>query len=118
MTDPGTTTRTVDVKGRSIVVRQLKDAQLIIMGRDLLRMEEATTSPREKLEIAGYIMDMFESAIVEDADRKYVLHLTRLGEVELADYLGFLQAFRDEPNRATKRAAAVRGRRPARKSTV
>lgn len=96
MTDTGTDTRIIDVKGRAIVVRQLKDAQLLILGRDASILSKDDVSGQRKLEIAGYMLDMFESAIVQPDDHAYVMALTRRGELELSDFVKFLSVFRDE----------------------
>jgi hypothetical protein len=108
--DPGTQTRIVDVKGRSIVVRQLKDAQLILMGRDAATLSKPNVEPGRKLEVAGYIMDTFESTIVQPDDKAYVISLIRQGELELQDLLGFMTAFNEDA--APKKATVRRGRPP------
>lgn len=109
MTDPGNDTRLVDVKGRTIVVKQLKDAQLLLMRRDAARMMQDSVPNDEKVEAGGWILEAFESAIVQPDDHAYVLSLMRKGELELVDFLGFLSAFTEtEPKKATVR----RGRPP------
>lgn len=95
MTDTNTDTRIVDIKGRPVVVRQLTDAQLILMGRDASTLSREDVPGARKLEAAGFIMDMFESAIVQVTDRAYVMDLTRKGELEMQDFLGFLSAFKE-----------------------
>lgn len=113
MTDPGNDTRLVDVKGRTVVVKQLKDAQLLLMSRDAQLLIKDDVTPAAKVEAGGWILDTFESAIVQAEDRAYVLKLVRQGELELKDFLGFLTAFQ-EPEVAKK--PVVRRGRPPRKS--
>lgn len=108
MTDTGVQTRLVDVKGRTIVVKQLKDAQLLLLGRDAKRLDDDKVSATEKLTLAGGILDIFESTIVQAEDRDYVLQLTRQGELELQDFLTFLSAFAEEEK--PKPVAVRRGR--------
>lgn len=110
MTDTGVDTRLVPIKGREIVVKQLTDAQLVLMGRDASMLERTELDDRRKLRAAGDIMDMFESAIVQQVDRDYVFSLVRKGELELKDFLEFLTAFAPEPE--VKKPAVRRGRPP------
>lgn len=110
MTDTGTDTRIVDVKGRAIVVRQLKDAQLLLMGRDAAILQKGDVAPQRKLEVAGYILDIFESAIVQPDDHAYIMDLTRRGELELRDFLGFLSAFHDDEPAPEPKPVVRRGR--------
>lgn len=111
--DPGKETRLVSIKGKSIVIKKLTDAQLIIMGRDIARIEDDKLDPAAKLVAAGYIMDMFESAIVQGDDRDYVKGLARQGEIDLPDFLSFLSSFQ-ATDEATPVAKPVvrRGRTP------
>lgn len=113
MTDTATDTRVVDVKGRAIVVRQLKDAQLLLMSRDANLLTRADVSGGEKLKAAGWILETFESAIVQPDDKEYVLTLLRQGQVELADLIKFLSAFAETE---TAPKPVVRRGRPPRKS--
>lgn len=89
-------TRIIPMKDRNIVVKQLKDIQLLLMSRDAELLGRDNVEPRQKLRAAGFIMDTFESAIVTEADREYVLGLARSGEIELEDMLVVLSAFREE----------------------
>lgn len=114
MADKEIDTRLVDVKGRSIVVKQLKDTQLLLMGRDAEVLDNPDADGRRKLRAAGYILDMFETAIVQQFDREYVMGLARSGDLELADFLGFLSAFEEKP--AEEKKPVVRRGRPPRKS--
>jgi hypothetical protein len=107
-------TRLVEINGRTIVVRELKDAQLVLLARDAARLEDVTVSNRDKLSLAGGIMDMFESVIVQQQDKDFVLAETRAGRTELATFLGFLTSFQeaDAPKVTVKRG------RPPRKAAI
>jgi hypothetical protein len=96
MTDSGAETRLVPVKGRTIVVKKLTEGQMLLMSRDAGRLEDDKLDVSTKLRVAGGILDMFESVIVQQEDRDYVLDLTRKGEVDLPDFLEFLTAFKQE----------------------
>jgi hypothetical protein len=113
MTNPEADIRLVDVKGRQVSIKQLKDAQLILMGRDAKVLGDEKADGARRLNAAGYIMDAFESAIVSQDDKDYVLGLTRQGELEIEDFVGFLSAFR-APSEDKK--PVVRRGRPPRKS--
>jgi hypothetical protein len=113
MTNPEADIRLVDVKGRKISVRQLKDAQLILMGRDAKTLGDENADQRRRFNAAAYIMDAFESAIVTDQDKDYVLDLTRKGQLEISDFQEFLSVFHTEPTEVKK---PVRRGRPPRKS--
>jgi hypothetical protein len=110
MTDTATDTRLIEVKGRTIVVRQLKDAQLLLMSRDAAILGKEDVPGGEKLQAAGWILDTFESVIVQQEDKDYILGLIRKGDVELMDLLGFVSAF-SEPEVAPK-PVVRRGRPP------
>jgi hypothetical protein len=88
----------------------LKDAQLLLLGRDARQLEDPKISNKDKLSIASGVLDMFESAIVQPSDHAYVLDLTRKGELELSDFLAFLTAFEDKEAEAPK--PVVRRGRP------
>jgi len=113
MTDPGNETRLVDVKGRTIVVKQLKDAQLLLMSRDAQLLAKDDVEPAAKVQAGAWILDAFESAIVQAEDKAYVLGLVRKGELELKDFLAFLTAFGETE---VKKPVVRRGRPPRSKS--
>ena len=79
--DPGKETRLVLVKDRNIVVRQLNDAQLLLLGREA------------RLASVGRIFDLLESAVVQEEDREYLMDLAVKGDLELNDMLGFIRVF-------------------------
>ena len=94
--DPGKDTRIVSVKGRNIVVRQLTDAQLMLMSREARLAAKEDTDPSRRLTGAGRILDILESTVVQEEDREYLLDLTVAGDLELKDLMGFITAFQDE----------------------
>lgn len=113
MTDTGTETRIVSVAGRAIVVRKLKDAQLVLMSRDATLLGKEGVLAGRKLEAAGRIMDMFESLIVQEADKDYVMEQVVQGKLELDDFKGFVSAFQEPESEEVK--PVVRRGRPPRK---
>jgi hypothetical protein len=94
--DPGKDTRIVPVKGRSIVVHQLTDAQLLLMSREArLARREETESDRRFTAVAR-IFDILESVVVQESDKEYLMDLTVAGALELKDLLDFISAFSDD----------------------
>ena len=101
--DPGNETRIVEVKGRNIVVRQLNDAQLLLMGREARLAGREDTDPGRRLAGVGRIFDILESAVVQEEDREYLLDLTVAGNLRLSDLMTFITAFSDEPKPKVRR---------------
>lgn len=109
--DTGRETRVVDVKGRPIVIGKLKDSQILFLNREAILLSRGgLTEDRVKTGMRR-VLDVLESQVVQDLDREYLLDLVALGELELADLMGLVKAFREdeEPEKPKVR----RGRRPA-----
>jgi hypothetical protein len=110
--DPGKETRIVDVKGRNIVVRQLTDAQLLLLGREARLAAKNETEGERRLAAVGRIFDILESVVIQEEDRDYLMDLTVKGDLELKDLMDFVTAF-GEPDQKPK----VRRGRYATKAT-
>ena len=94
--DPGKETRIVDVKGRNVVVRQLTDAQYLLLARESrLAIREGDDSPRRVAAI-GRLFDILESVVVQQEDKDYLLDLTVAGDLELKDLMSFVTVFSEE----------------------
>jgi hypothetical protein len=91
--DPGKETKLVDVKGRNIVVRQLTDAQLLLLGREARLASKENTDPNRKLSGIARVFDILESAVVQEEDREYLMDLTVQGDLELKDLMDFITVF-------------------------
>lgn len=111
--DQGKETRLVDIRGRNIVVRQLQDAQLVLLAREARLAQKEDTEPGRRMTAIGRIFDILESAIVQDADRDYILELTVTGNLSLMDMTSFISAFESEDDDKPK---VRRGRAPAKRS--
>lgn len=109
--DTGRETRIVEVKGRTIVVRKLKDTQILFLNREAILLGRGGL-PEERVK-AGMrrVLDVLESQVVQEVDREYLLDLVALGDLELKDLMGFIQAFRDDDAEPEK-PKVRRGRRP------
>jgi hypothetical protein len=110
--DPGKETRIVDVRGRNIVVRELVDAQLLLLGREARLAMNPATDQNRRLICVGRIFDILESVIVQEEDRDYILDLTVKGTLSLADMLGFISAFQEDEQKPRVR----RGRASTKRS--
>jgi hypothetical protein len=107
--DPGKETRLVDVRGRNIVVRQLNDAQLLLLGREARLAGREDTDNARRLSGVARIFDILESAVVQEEDREYLMDLTVQGDLQLKDMLDFISVFGEPEQKPRVR----RGRRPA-----
>lgn len=105
--DPGKDTRLVDVRGRQIVVRQLQEMQLILMAREARLVQKQDLDNGRRIAAIGRIFDILESAVVQDADREYLMDLTVQGTLEMGDLTSFISAFSDT---ATAKPQVRRGR--------
>ena len=109
MTDTGTETQLIPIGDRTVVVKKLTDAQLLLLGRDVRKLEDENVPSRDKLDIASGVLDMFESTLVQKADHEYVMGLTRAGQLELKDFVSFLTSF-EEPEAEIVKPVVRRGR--------
>lgn len=108
---PGmTTSPSVDVKGREIAVRQLNDAQLLLLAREARLAQRDATEKQRRLEAVGRIFDLLESAVVSDGDREYLMDLTVAGNLTLGDLTGFITAFAEDDEVAEEKPKVRRGR--------
>jgi hypothetical protein len=102
--DTGKETRIVDVRGRAVVVRQLNDAQLLLLAREARLASKDDTEAQRRLVAVGRIFDILESAVIQEDDREHLLDITIKGELELSDLLSFISAFsEDQPKPRIRR---------------
>ncbi len=109
--DPGKETRIVPIQGRNIVVRQLNDAQYLLLGRDARLASREDTEGAKRLAAIGRIFDILESAVVQEEDREYLLDLTVKGNLELKDMMPFITAFADEESKPKVRRGRYAAKR-------
>lgn len=91
--DPGKETRIVPVKDRNIIVRQLNDAQLLLLAREARLAAREDTEQGRRLSAVGRIFDILESQVIHEEDQEYLLDLTVGGHLELKDLMDFITAF-------------------------
>lgn len=86
------------LKGRSMEVRRLKDAQLMLMAKEAQVVTRKDVSLERRLLGVTRLMDILESAIVNEADRDFITDLNIKGELELSDLTSVLNVLKqDEP---------------------
>jgi len=110
--EPGRETRPVDLKGRSVVVRELRDAQQLLIQREAKILQRDDVSRERKTTAVSNIYDILESAIVEPEDLAYLTRLNVAGDLELKDMMGFITVFGGEEEKPKVR----RGRPPLKRS--
>jgi hypothetical protein len=111
--DPGKETAIVDVRGRNVVVRQLTDAQLLLLAREARLAQQPDTDAQRRLNAASRIFNILETAIVQEEDREYIMDLTVEGTLTLSDLTAFISVFGDEEDEKPK---VRRGRAPSKRS--
>lgn len=110
--DPGRETRVIDLKGRQVVVRQLTDAQQLLMSREATLLRKDNIERDRKMVAVGRIYDMLESAVVQPDDLEYVTELNVSGNLELKDMMEFVSVFGKEEDKPRVR----RGRPPTKRA--
>lgn len=113
--DPGRQTRIIDVKGRAIVVRQLRDAQYGLLVREANSVKRAVAEGnRDRLMRAtDLIMKALASTVVQEEDRDWLDDMTANGELDFSDLVAAIRAFGDEEE---KPKAQVRRGRPVKRT--
>jgi hypothetical protein len=108
MTDHGTETRIVEIGGRSVVVRQLRDVQLTLLAREAKQIQKSDVEGSRRVDAAARMFDILESAVVQETDRDYLLDEITAGNLEFKDLLNFISAFTEQ-----EKPKVRRGRPPA-----
>lgn len=115
MTEPtnsGRETRIVPVNGRSIVIRQLVDTQLVHLMRHSRILQKDDVAIPQKLDSVERMFAILKTMVVQPSDRDYLTELEEAGEIELKDLMAFITAFENaEPEKPKVR----RGRPPAKR---
>lgn len=110
--DPGNETRLVDIKGRTVVVKAMNDAQIALMARESRLLQRDSVEGSRKLTGVARMFDILESMVVQEEDQEYMTDLITSGDLTLNDLLGFVTAFKSEDEKPKVR----RGRPPLKRS--
>lgn len=106
-------TRIVPINGRSIVIRQLRDTQLVHLMRHSRILQKDDVPIPAKLDSVERMFTILKSMVVQPSDDVYLTELEEAGEIELKDLMGFITAF-DGPEQPEK-PKVRRGRPPAKR---
>ncbi len=108
--DPGRETRLVPVQGRNIVVRQLVDAQMMLLNRGARLLQRDDLDRDAKMATVDRMFTILESVVVQPEDREFLEDLMAEGKLNLRHLMDFVSVFNeDEPEEKPK----VRRGRPA-----
>ena len=107
--DPGRETRIVPVQGRNIVIRQLIDAQMMLLNRGARLLQRDDVDGASKLATVDRMFTILESVVVQPGDKEFLEDLMAEGTLSLKDLMGFISAFNEDQEEKPK----VRRGRPA-----
>lgn len=103
----------VTVRGRTIVVRQLLDAQMLFLTREAHLLQQENVTPARKVAGIRRVFDALESQVVQEADKDYLMDQIAAGNLEFKELMGFVEAFQDTVEVEPEKPKVRRGRRPA-----
>lgn len=116
MTSPppeGNGTRDVDIRGRMITVKELTDAQMLLMAREARLAQQPDTESDRRLTSIARIFDILESVVINDEDREYLMDITVKGQLTLGDMLTFASP---EAETEAEKPKVRRGRAPTKRA--
>lgn len=102
------------MQGRSIVIRQLIDAQMMLLNRGARLLQRADLDKDSKLATVDRMFTILESVVVQPEDREFLEDLMAEGKLSLRDMLSFISAFDEDQEEEKPRVR--RGRPPAKRS--
>lgn len=97
--DPGEDTRLIPINGRQIVVRELLPAQAILIMRLIRNLRRDLAPDADRAVIinnTAKILDIIESAVVQQSDRDYLEDLIVERKLDLKELVGVVTAFRED----------------------
>lgn len=110
--DPGRRTQVVDIKGHSIVVRELMDLQIVHIMRYARILQSPNVSTDDKMEAVDQMLTILHNAVVQESDLAILVEAEKRGDVTISDMLGFLNGFQsDVPAKPVVRRGRAAGKR-------
>lgn len=106
--DPGKDTRLMEFRGRQIVVRQLNEAQILLLAEKARLVTKVDVDAGIRMDAASTAMRILKAAVVQPADREYLEELTIAGDLDIGDLLAVVTIFAQEQKPRTRRGAARR----------
>lgn len=117
METPLKETRPVTVRDREIQVKQLTDAQLLLLSRDARLAQKETADRNLRMAAVARLFDILESLVQDPADKEYLVDLVVQGELELVDLTPFLTAFKDDMEQQEKPKVRSGRRAPTKRAS-
>lgn len=103
-------TRTVTILDREIEVKEFKDSQIMLMVSEAKTVIRTTVDIDRRLDGVDRMMRLFDSVVVNQADKDWLTEKNIAGELSMADLTAFISAFPDNATEITPRP--VRRGRP------
>lgn len=113
--DPAPKTDVVDIKGRDVEIKQLNDAQMALMAREVRIMTKDGVDGQRRLDAVARMFSILESVVVKAEDRAYMDDLIVEGALDLRELTSFVTVFLEDEAPAVK-AKVRRGRPPVKRS--
>jgi hypothetical protein len=110
--DQGRRTEIVPVQGRNVVIRELRDLQIMHLGRLASILSNGNVDNGTKMEATAQMLDILHTVVVQDDDRKFLVKAEMDGEIGLDDLMEFVNAFPDESDTEEKPAVKRSTRGP------
>lgn len=110
--DPGTETRLVTLKERTLVIKRLTDAQYALLARESQILQRDGIDNARKVKGAARMFDVLESMVVQEDDRDFLTDQIAAGDVTLGDLMDFVTTFTE----AEEKPKVRRGRPPLKRS--
>jgi len=108
MTDNGRETRVVPVAGRSIVVKQLTETQMLHLMRHSKILASDQVDNELKIDSMDRMLKILNSVCTQDTDRDWLVEAQESGDVDLKDMIGWVNAFKDEEKPTVRRGRVKR----------
>lgn len=103
-------TRTVTILDREIEVKEFKDSQIMLMVTEAKTVIRKTATTDRRMDGVDRMMRLFDSVVVKDDDREWLIEKNIAGELTMGDLTGFISAFAGDSEEITPRP--VRRGRP------
>lgn len=108
----------ITVKGREIMVMMMTDTQIMLLNREVRRLEKmvgpegqvSKENVRTVFEHTARLLDMLENRVVETDDREYLFNLMMAGELEIDEIMPIMSVFTDDAPAAPTKPKVTRGR--------
>jgi hypothetical protein len=106
-------TQIVSVGGRSIVIRELTELQMMHLGRYANILQHGDVATNAKLEAVEKMLNILHACVANEQDRALLVAAEEAGEVSLTDLVSFVKTSQAEEE---PKPAVRRGRVAARRS--